>query len=693
MADDLAAFKRKYKERLEQQLGGTADAAIAQPVPSTTSQHYLDFKKERYPAHLTAFEQTCKFAEQLLKLQPDEKKAKEIAAALKTAHIDATPAGVYSLSFLAPLLIILVGLVINAIIPLLIGTSAGFFGIFLFLLLAAGAYYVVGNLPKTFETTWRMQASAEMVLSVFYIVTYMRHTSNLEHAIGFAAEHLTGPLALDLKKVLWDVETQEYDSVKESLDHYLEFWKATNMEYVEAMHLIVSSLYEGSESRRIDALEKSLEVILEETYEKMLHYAQNLKSPITTLHMLGIILPILGLVMLPLIGGFMTSETHPLKIVLVVAGIYNVIIPISVYYFGTTILATRPGGYGQVDLTQVKKYKKYQGILVTIGKKEYTLSPFMIAVGVGLICILIALLPLVLKAISNTDLVYMPNLKDKYKPGSFMAVAYTNPNYDRATFHMLGYKKAKLKEIQGELIGPYGLGASILSLFFPLGIGLMIGLYYHYQTKNLMQIRENSKQLELEFSSSLFQLGNRLGDGLPAEIAFQRVHEVTEGTTTGQFFEIVVANIKQLGLSVREALFDPAVGAVKQFPSQLIESSMKVLVQASSKGPQIAAQALINISKYIKEIHRVDERVKDLMSDIMSSMKSQINFLTPVIAGVVVGITSMVTYILSRLQAQLMLVIEGRSASASMQSFEGMLKMFGDGIPTYYLQIVIGLYV
>ena len=72
------------------------------------------------------------------------------------------------------------------------------------------------------------------------------------------------------------------------------------MEFIESMHLIEASLYEASEGRRLDSLDKSLSVILEETYEKMLHYAHNLKGPLTALHMLGIILPILGLVILPL---------------------------------------------------------------------------------------------------------------------------------------------------------------------------------------------------------------------------------------------------------------------------------------------------------------------------------------------------------------------------------------------------------
>jgi len=62
--------------------------------------------------------------------------------------------------------------------------------------------------------------------------------------------------------------------------------------------------------------------------------------------------------------------------------------------------------------------------------------------------------------------------------------------------------------------------------------------------------------------SSLFQLGNRIGDGLPAEIAFSKVMDSTKGTATEGFFRIVNENIQQLGMSLERALFDPKRGAV-----------------------------------------------------------------------------------------------------------------------------------
>jgi len=56
----------------------------------------------------------------------------------------------------------------------------------------------------------------------------------MENAIEFAADHLAPPLSLDLKKILWDVETEKYENIKESLDVYLESWRKWNMEFLSS---------------------------------------------------------------------------------------------------------------------------------------------------------------------------------------------------------------------------------------------------------------------------------------------------------------------------------------------------------------------------------------------------------------------------------------------------------------------------
>ena len=101
--------------------------------------------------------------------------------------------------------------------------------------------------------------------------------------------------------------------------------------------------------------------------------------------------------------------------------------------------------------------------------------------------------------------------------------------------------------------------------------------------------------------------------------------------------------------------------------------------------------ALMNISRYIKEIHKVNDRLKDLMAEIISSMNSQIKFLTPVIAGIVIGITSMVTTILGKLSLQMKQLGAGDGEGGVGTTLAS--GFFGQGIPTYYFQVVVGLYV
>ncbi len=656
----LSSLMEIYKEHLERELG-----AKLEPQPSApTTKEYQEFKAEFLPKHMTLYEKLCNLSEKVLKIKPDQKKSEVLQEAIDITHLNITPAGAVSFSFLIPLVAALFGSLFAFLV---------FNSMFFVLLFIVGTLCMIkplGKAPEFIANNWRLKASNQMVLCIFYTVTYMRHTSNIENALEFASQHLSPPLSLDLKKVLWDVETEKYSSVKESLDMYLETWKKWNIEFIEAFHLIESSLYEGEESRRLNALDKSLDVILDETYEKMLHYAHNLQNPITMLHMLGIILPILGLVILPLVVSFMENVLwyH-------LAVIYNLILTVVVYYLGKNILSRRPTGYGDTDISEENpELKKYRNILIRIGKNEFQMTPAIISVFIGVTLFLIGLSPLVFHAMEIPDF------------------GFGEDDVSSSCGRRYCFLEYRLSSTTNKEIGPYGLGAAVASLFIPLSFGLAIGMYYSLRSKNIIKIREKAKQLEMEFASALFQLGNRLGDNIPIEIAVGKVASVMEGTVSGSFFQLVSMNIQRMGMNIEKAIFDPQHGALVSFPSNLIESSMKVLTQAIKKGPLIAAQALTNVSRYIKEIHKVNERLKDLMADVISSMRSQIKFLTPAIAGVVIGITSMITAILGKLSAQLQQVTSSVAGSDSAAP-TGILGLFGDGIPTYYFQLIVGIYV
>jgi hypothetical protein len=683
--DDIA---RKYLERLNAGLDGQE----AGEQPRIETRHYQEFKEQYQPKHLNVYERLCNGSAKLMSVSPDPKERPKIEEAIRVCHLNTTPEGVASFAFLGPMLIIILVAILSYGVPIMLAVvggddpaQAGSLFVLVFGVILGGSMIIpLQRYPYFLANSWRMKASNQMVLCTFYIVTYMRHTSNLELAIDFAGDHLAPPLSLDMKKVLWDVETQRYDSIKESLDAYLFQWREHNPEFIEAMHLIEGSLLENADSRRLEMLDKSLSVMLEETYEKMLHYAHGLKSPLTTLHMLGVILPILGLVILPLMVNFMPEMRW-----YYMALVYNVALPGIVFVLAKQILSTRPTGYGSADMTEIDpSLKRLQTINIPLGgKDELRLTPMMLSMFIIIGLLLVATLPLIYHLAS-------PGRDWIYDGRTVREIDVENrDDAGQAQLSLLEFRLQVSKlpmdpDDNPRNNGPFGMGAVVLSLCIPLAFGLGIGVYYGIRSRRIIAIREETRKLEQEFASALFQLGNRLADGLPAEIAFAKVAEVLDNTRTATFFETVTMNITKLGMSVEDAVFDPKAGAIKQFPSHIIESSMKVLVESSKKGPLVASQAVINVSEYIKQMHRVDERLKDLLSEVISSMKSQINFLTPVIAGIVVGITSMISGILGSIAIKMF------ELQDQMGDQKVGFDIFGDShLPTFHFQAIVGLYV
>ena len=640
---------RKILQKYEQKLGENVETNDYSEFESSAnfSREYEIFRREALNNKITFYEFLCNIAEGIIKINPGEKKKIKIQKSINMAHLNINPEGAASLSALTSVLFVLIGIAIGVTRFLNAGSLDSFevtkltLPLF-FLLLGLLINRPLLNIPNYVAAKWRLRASNQMVLCVLYVVMYMRHTSNLEHAILFATEHIKDPLALDLRNVFWNVETGKFATIRESLDHYLQGWRDWNLEFVNSFHLIESSLYEPTEGRRLELLDKALDVILNGTYEKMLHYAQGLKNPITTLHMLGIVLPILGLVIFPLIGSFLGGLVQWYHLAI----LYNLLLPSIVYFFGKNILSKRPTGYGQ----EASGYRVRQ-------------NPMFFSVVIIVFFIGIGILPLILHSIDpSTDIFLGDSL------GNF-----------------LDYKGDK---------GPYGIGALLLSFCIPFGIAIGLSVYYKLKSNKFMKMRKETKELENEFSNSLFQLGNRVGDGVPAEIAFDKVAENMRGTPTGDFFSYVSSNIQKLGMSLKEALFNQKNGALLYFPSDLIRSSMEVLVESAKKGPKVVASSLISIANHISEIHKVNERLKDLLSEIISSMKSQISFLAPLIAGIVVGISSMIVVIIGKVGD-----LFAQSQASSDAAFTGGLstvnELFNiqDVIPTYQFQIVVGLYV
>ena len=439
--DELKDIVHRYQKKLSERV----ELDMMESFPGDSfSREYSTFRRESLEEHVGRYERFCNFSEKILKVSPKPEERKKLVRAIETAHLSITPEGAVSFASLLALLIVFFGIFLGVLLYFFSGEAVGFFVGGALKSISFSAYFfplvlllvaVIGlkplsRYPLTVASKWRLKASNQMVLCILYVVMYMRHTSNLEHGIKFAGEHIGNPLALDLRKVLWDVETGKYVTIKESLDAYLDGWKDYSLEFIESFHLIESSLYESDGSRRISLLEKALEVILNGTYEKMLHYAHDLASPITMVYMMGVILPVLGLVLFPLMSGFLGGLVKWWHIAI----LYNIILPVFVYFYGLQLLEKRPTGYGSEDLLELHPEFETYTKIDFLGLK---MSPLPIAIFVGLVCLLLGFLPLILF----------------YASGGL---------YETELF---GYKLLDFKVSGDTYIGPYGMWSMILSLF------------------------------------------------------------------------------------------------------------------------------------------------------------------------------------------------------------------------------------
>ncbi|HTY44010.1 MAG TPA: hypothetical protein VMC80_02105, partial [Patescibacteria group bacterium] len=261
---------KKHGARIEGQIGTTGS------FKSDYSGEYVRFKNEMSP-ELGRYERFCHGLGSVMKLKVSSKDEAKVRKQIEIAHLDIEPWQALTLSVMVFIGSFFIGM-LASVIFLLISGNFPFLFFFLVIVVSVFLFYYVNGYPARLANKWRLKASSQMVPAILYIVVYMRHTPNMERAIQFASEHLEYPLALDFKKVFYNVSIGKFSTIKESLDNYLEIWRDYSIEFIESFHLIESSLFEPSDEGRILTLEKSLQVVLDGVYDKMLAFTHNVRS-------------------------------------------------------------------------------------------------------------------------------------------------------------------------------------------------------------------------------------------------------------------------------------------------------------------------------------------------------------------------------------------------------------------------------
>lgn len=592
------------------------------PIISREYEKFL--REEQSSKKLTLYEKLCSISEKILPVPPPFKGIEnKYIESIRFSHLKITPKGAFSLTLLTTLSVFIISLILLVLL-----SSFALSSVLLSISLSVIAFYFLVSYPNRYATVFRINASSEMVLATIYMSISMHMSPNLENAVKFASINLKGPLATDLRELLWDVYTRKYDRMEDALDSFIRKWQRENKEFSESLYLIKNSGAE-SELKRERYLDEAVSVMLDGTKDRMRLYSRQLKEPVTILNALGILLPIVGLVFFPIVSLFLPELIQPVFLALG----YDFFLPLLVYLFMNSYLEKRPYTFRQPDLSKHPEFSS-----VRFYEKPYTI-PLMIS------------LPLIAFGLIN----------------------------------IIGEK------------GLFSTGLLLYSSLITLGLFLGIMSYSYLSVKRKLKIRKEIEDIENEFAEVLFQLGSMIMRGTPLETALRRVKGDIKDLKISRFFDKILYNIEAFGLTFENAIFDKRYGAINFYPSSIVESAMHVIVETAKRGMQSASKSMVIISKYLKDMHEVDENLKNMMEDVTSTMNIQGVILAPLSSGVVVTIAAIMTRLLISLGNAF------NSIYSSIGSSLGPAGGVGTGVissivnlsaimPIHGFQLVVGVY-
>jgi hypothetical protein len=488
-------------------------------------------------------------------------------------------------------------------------------------------------------------------MMILHMVIYMRNYPNLEGAVKFSASNINGPLALDLKKMMWDVHIGTYDSMEQGLLAFSQKWKTQFRPFSDSINAIVYSLY-SSGNRRLELLDESVNIILDSLSERSNTYVAQLKSPITLVNALGILLPILVLTMLPIITIFL-KEIPPS----VIFGGYDILLPMLLLFIIKNILDQRVVTLPEPDLSLHPKIPP-NGKFSLKGVNIYTAIPA-----------LLILLPFLYFAFVNWSYISVSSadsINKAFTPQERMVMASNG-------------------------IGSWEIVQQGLMMSYVVTFGLFISVAIYFLLNSFQRIKYRKEILEMEdeFREVLFGLGQEIDRGIPIEVALGKIAPTLRGQYSMKLIEKIQDNINYKGMTFERAIFDAEEGAIRYFPSKLIHSVMKAVTDASKKGTKISSEVMISISRYLSDIHRTQENIMDKFSEILSGMKMQAQILLPLICAIM----SVITYMIIQMMNFLSGTLKGLSATGALTGYTGLLTLFGDvQISPAMFQLAVGIY-
>ncbi len=528
-----------------------------------------------------------------------------------------------------------------------------------FIIIALAATNFVQRYPISAANVEKTRALTYVPEIVGYMIMSMKLVPNLEKAIEFSAEHGRGKIAEDFKRLLWDVQLGVFNTVSEALDDLAYRWGKFSDEFKHALMKVRASVLETTESKRYQLLDSTMVTILESIKNKMEQYARDLSQPSVLLFYMGVLLPLLLIIILPVGSAF---SGQPLATPLVLIIIYNIAIPAVTFVFARDVISRRPPTQ---DVPSIPD--NFPGLpkknALRIGKTSLDLRALITLVFIagiaGSYFISTQGIPPA-SLVGEEGIQLLPRdksiaevLKREGKPADWFD---DYGPFARQLISMHGEKDGRTlfnSERTKFFVMPENDVTPFIFIFGMMLTGsgcIALLIYYRNIHKRKMQL--NVMQMESEFKDSLYILASRMGENRPVEEALKHTSRfLPDFKISKTIFGRTIENIELLGMPLEAAVFDPNYGSLKNLPSKTIQTGMRIMVDSVGLGVNVAARTLISLSLQLTNNEKVNQTLKTLISDTTSMMRTMAVFIVPVVLGVTTALQKIVMLTLATIHS------------------------------------------
>ena len=600
-----------------------------------------------------------------------------------------------------------------------------------FLAIIGAICYTIYLYPLNAAEDERNKALTYVPEMVGYLIMSMKLVPNLEKAIEFSAKHGKGKVADDFKRLIWDFQIGVYSSISEGLDLMAMRWGKYSSELKESLMKIRASVMEPSESKRYQILDKTMMEVLDSVKDKMGDYARSLNQPAVMLFYIGVLLPLLLVIILPVGSAFsaLPFATTPFLIAIYVIGI-----PLFAYNFAKGIVKKRPPTYETpiIDDNYPTLPPKY-GMKLGSGFIDVRLACFIllfVGVGISFVVSIEGLPPRDLFPLDEEGIPMIPFqlipadkqldevFKDKgvnyfEKVGIDLYAIQLNEGFGGGIREGERYtqliKEGNRPEAAEELTIKEKLdfvsdpSRDPTKYIFWAGtmitLALCASLFIHHRNVYKRQVQLQIVQMEDEFKESMYMIASRMGENKPVENALKQAKDYLPNLLISKrIFSKTVENIELMGLPLEGAIFDPVYGAMRGIPSKILSTAMRLLVDSVNLGVEVASRTLMSLSLQMENMDKVNKSLKEMVSDVTTTMQTMAVFIAPMVLGITTALQKVVMMTLASVVASPEMGADspaelGNIGTANLNLFKVNVAVFKSFATPLEYMIIIGIYV